>query len=50
MQTLTSGNYMEVSATVAEPMKEDEKEEEEGEGMEEDRRKSFSSTDDLVLG
>ena len=44
------GHAMGASMPMAELMREDEKEEEEGEGMEEDRGKCSSSTDDLVLG
>ena len=43
------GHAMGASAPTVEPMREDE-EEEEGEGVQEDRRKSSSSTNDLVLG
>ena len=43
------GHAMEMSAPSVEPMRED-KEEEEGEGVEEDRRKSSFSTGNLALG
>ena len=39
---------MEASGPMSEPTREDKEEEEEGEGMEEDRRKGSSSTDNLV--
>ena len=41
---------MGVSAPTMEPMREDKEEQEEGEGVEQDRRKGSSSTNDMVLG
>ena len=48
LELLAAGHAVGISAPAAEPMRENKEEKEKREGMEKDRRKCFSSTNDFV--
>ena len=50
LKLCVAGHSVGASVPVVEPMRENEGQEEEGEGMEEEKRKGSSSTNDLALG